>query len=61
MWTAARALALLQRELGVDPNHYAFQFKQPLLLPGRAAGSADHPVYCSPRVLTPYLSTARSA
>ena len=37
MWTAARALALLQRELGVDPNHYAFQFKQPLLLPGRAA------------------------
>ena len=37
MWTAARALALLEPELRHAPQHYAFQFKQPFLLPGRAA------------------------
>ncbi|MDB5988210.1 MAG: acyl dehydratase [Nevskia sp.] len=37
MWTAARTLALLECELQSAPQHYAFQFKQPFLLPGRAA------------------------
>jgi hypothetical protein len=37
MWTAARALALLQQELGIAPQKYEFQFRQPYLLPGRAA------------------------
>lgn len=37
MWTAARALVLLEHELKNPPQHYAFQFRQPFLLPGRAA------------------------
>lgn len=37
LWTAARCLALLQTRLEAAPKSYSIQFKQPLLLPGRAA------------------------
>lgn len=37
LWTAARCLALLQPRLEAAPKAYAIQFRQPLLLPGRAA------------------------
>jgi acyl dehydratase len=37
LWTAARCLALLQPKLAAAPQAYSIQFKQPLLLPGRAA------------------------
>jgi hypothetical protein len=37
MWSAARCLALLQPGLKSPPSHFAVQFKQPLLLPGRVA------------------------
>ncbi|WP_029922852.1 MaoC/PaaZ C-terminal domain-containing protein [Nevskia soli] len=37
LWSAARCLALLQDRLGAAPKAYSVQFKQPLLLPGRAA------------------------
>jgi len=37
LWSAARVLALLQSRLGTTPRLYDLQFKQPLLLPGRAA------------------------
>ena len=37
LWTAARCLALLQPKLGAAPTAYSIQFRQPLLLPGRAA------------------------
>jgi len=36
LWTAARCLALLEPRLPAPPRRYAVQFKQPLLLPGRA-------------------------
>lgn len=37
LWSAARTLALLEGRLGVTPRIYDVQFRQPLLLPGRAA------------------------
>ena len=37
LWSAARCLALLQDKLPTPPVAYSVQFKQPLLLPGRAA------------------------
>lgn len=37
LWSAARTLALLEGRLGVTPQNYQVQFRQPLLLPGRAA------------------------
>ena len=37
LWSAARCLALLQDRLPGAPKAYSVQFKQPLLLPGRAA------------------------
>ena len=37
LWSAARCLALLQARLPAAPRAYSVQFKQPLLLPGRAA------------------------
>ena len=37
LWSAARCLALLQDQLPGAPRSYSVQFKQPLLLPGRAA------------------------
>lgn len=37
LWSAARCLALLQEKLGQAPKAYSIQFKQPLLLPGKAA------------------------
>ena len=37
LWSAARCLALLQDKLPQAPRAYAVQFKQPLLLPGKAA------------------------
>ena len=37
LWSAARCLALLQDKLPAAPKAYSVQFKQPLLLPGRAA------------------------
>ena len=37
LWSAARCLALLQDKLPQAPKAYAVQFKQPLLLPGKAA------------------------
>ncbi len=37
LWSAARCLALLQGRLPQAPKSYAVQFKQPLLLPGKAA------------------------
>ncbi len=37
LWSAARCLALLQDKLPGAPKAYSVQFKQPLLLPGRAA------------------------
>ena len=36
MWSAARCLALLQDRLATQPRALSVQFKQPLLLPGRA-------------------------
>ncbi|MDR3416790.1 MAG: MaoC/PaaZ C-terminal domain-containing protein [Nevskia sp.] len=37
LWSAARCLALLQQRLPAAPRAYSVQFKQPLLLPSRAA------------------------
>ena len=37
LWSAARCLALLQDQLPQAPKAYSVQFKQPLLLPGKAA------------------------
>ena len=37
LWSAARCLALLQDQLPGAPKAYSVQFKQPLLLPGKAA------------------------
>lgn len=37
LWSAARCLALLQDKLPHAPQAYSVQFKQPLLLPGKAA------------------------
>jgi len=37
LWSAARCLALLQDRLPAAPSAYSVQFKQPLLLPGKAA------------------------
>jgi acyl dehydratase len=37
LWSAARCLALLQDKLPTPPSAYSIQFKQPLLLPGRAS------------------------
>jgi acyl dehydratase len=37
LWSAARCLALLQLQLAAAPQSFAVQFKQPLLLPGKAA------------------------
>lgn len=37
MWSAARALALLEEHLGATPQRFDVQFKRPLLLPGHAA------------------------
>ncbi len=37
LWSAARCLALLGEKLPAAPKAYAVQFRQPLLLPGRAA------------------------
>jgi len=37
LWSAARCLALLQDQLPHPPQAYSVQFKQPLLLPGKAA------------------------
>jgi acyl dehydratase len=36
LWSAARSLALLEGRLAVTPRIYDIQFRQPLLLPGRA-------------------------
>lgn len=37
LWSAARCLALLQNKLPAAPRAYSVQFRQPLLLPGKAA------------------------
>jgi acyl dehydratase len=37
LWSAARCLALLQQRLPAPPRSYSVQFKQPVLLPSRAA------------------------
>ncbi len=37
MWSAAQCAALLQAELGREPQALSVQFKQPLFLPGRVA------------------------
>ncbi len=37
MWSLARCAALLQPELGHEPQALSVQFKQPLFLPGRVA------------------------
>jgi acyl dehydratase len=37
LWSAARCLALLQEQLPAAPRAYQIQFRQPLLLPGKAA------------------------
>lgn len=37
LWSAARCLALLQDQLPQAPSAYTVQFRQPLLLPGKAA------------------------
>jgi hypothetical protein len=37
LWSAARCLALLQDKLPLPPKAYSIQFRQPLLLPGKAA------------------------
>ena len=37
LWSMARCCALMQSELGAEPQSLSVQFKQPLFLPGRVA------------------------
>ena len=37
MWSLARATALLEQALGIEPRKLSVQFRQPLLLPGKVA------------------------